>query len=201
MRGKQHTYAALRRTCARGPRHHRRRSDRGARSSLLHDPRSGDGEGLRVVVRAEHAPMLAVASRWRRSISRRDRRTVAPIGSSTTTAPRARHRVDLVQCYDEAIISYSESRDVLRTDQSRLRSPAISTATRMSYCSNGRLAGHWRLGPARTGGTSRRGSPDRSIATNSEPWRRSSSVTGASPSVENLAMRGPTRRDANDEAP
>jgi hypothetical protein len=63
----------------------------------------------------------------------------------------ARHRVpkgphvDLVQCYDEAIISYSETRDVLPTPGVSFPVPRpVAGFTHVILCA-GRLAGHWRV--------------------------------------------------------
>jgi hypothetical protein len=60
------------------------------------------------------------------------------------TAPRVGHRVDLVQCYDEAIISYSESRDVLQTAQVDFAVPGYRDGYTHVVLLDGRLAGHWR---------------------------------------------------------
>ncbi len=49
--------------------------------------------------------------------------------------PRATPRVDLVQCYDEVIISYSKTRDALQTPRSHSPCPATSVASRTSSCS------------------------------------------------------------------
>ena len=62
--------------------------------------------------------------------------------------PRPRHRVDLVQCYDEAIISYSESRDVLQTEQVSFAVPGHLDGFSHVVLMNGRLAGHWRPAPS-----------------------------------------------------
>jgi hypothetical protein len=58
-------------------------------------------------------------------------------------------RVDLVQSYDETIISYSESRDVLQTESVSFPVPrALEGFAHVILC-DGRLLGHWRF--ARTG--------------------------------------------------
>jgi hypothetical protein len=67
------------------------------------------------------------------------------------TAPRARHRVDLVQCYDEVIISYSESRDVLQTPQAAFPVPGHLDGFSHVVLVNGRLAGHWRPASRKSG--------------------------------------------------
>lgn len=57
--------------------------------------------------------------------------------------------VDLVQCYDELIISYTESRDVLRTDRAGFPVPGRPTEGFMHVVLvDGRLLGHWRVGKA-----------------------------------------------------
>jgi hypothetical protein len=54
-------------------------------------------------------------------------------------------RVDLVQCYDETIISYTETRDVLATTDVSFPAPrSIDGFTHVLLC-DGRLAGHWRV--------------------------------------------------------
>ncbi len=55
-------------------------------------------------------------------------------------------RVDLVQCYDETIISYTESRDVLQTPDVAFPVPrSIDGFVHVLLC-DGRLLGHWRVG-------------------------------------------------------
>jgi hypothetical protein len=54
--------------------------------------------------------------------------------------------VDLVQCYDEMVISYTESRDVLRTDRAGFPVPGRPSEGFMHVVLvDGRLLGHWRL--------------------------------------------------------
>ena len=67
--------------------------------------------------------------------------------------PRARKgpRVDLVQCYDEVVISYTETRDVLATSDVHFPVPrSIAGFTHVVLC-DGRLAGHWRVQRLRGG--------------------------------------------------
>ena len=68
-----------------------------------------------------------------------------------TALPRTRHRVDLVQCYDEVIISYRESRDVLRTPRVSFAVPGQMDGYAHVVLLDGRLAGHWRLVPSKSG--------------------------------------------------
>jgi len=60
-------------------------------------------------------------------------------------------RVDLVQCYDETIISYTETRDVLATAAVSFPVPrSLDGFTHVLLC-DGRLAGHWRVQRLRGG--------------------------------------------------
>lgn len=54
-------------------------------------------------------------------------------------------RVDLVQCYDEAIISYSQSRDVLQSRAASFAVPRALDGFTHVLLRDGRLLGHWRL--------------------------------------------------------
>ena len=54
-------------------------------------------------------------------------------------------QVDLVQCYDEAIISYSETRDVLATEQVTFKVPGSSDGFTHVLLCDGVLLGHWRV--------------------------------------------------------
>jgi hypothetical protein len=54
-------------------------------------------------------------------------------------------RVDLVQCYDEVIISYQESRDVLRTAAVSFPVPRNLDGYVHVVLLDGRLCGHWRI--------------------------------------------------------
>lgn len=60
-------------------------------------------------------------------------------------------RVDLVQCYDETIISYTQSRDVLQTRDVAFPVPrSIDGFVHVVLC-DGRLLGHWRVARSRDG--------------------------------------------------
>jgi hypothetical protein len=63
--------------------------------------------------------------------------------------PARRSTVDLVQCYDEAIISYTESRDALRSADVTFDVPRHVDGFTHVVLWNGRLLGHWR--PASSG--------------------------------------------------
>ena len=60
-------------------------------------------------------------------------------------APRG--RADLVQCYDEAIISYRPSRDVLGTGPASFAVPGWDHGFTHVVLYDGRLLGHWRARP------------------------------------------------------
>ena len=61
------------------------------------------------------------------------------------------HAVDLVQCYDESIIAYSESRDVLQTGAARFPVPFNAEGFPHVLLHDGRLLGRWRRRDDRTG--------------------------------------------------
>lgn len=57
---------------------------------------------------------------------------------------RADPRIDLVQCYDEAITSYRQTRDVLQTQSVRFAVPRHIDGFTHVLLLDGRLLGHWR---------------------------------------------------------
>jgi hypothetical protein len=60
-------------------------------------------------------------------------------------------RVDLVQCYDETIISYTQSRDLLQTASVAFPLPrSIDGYVHVVLC-DGQLLGHWRVAQSRGG--------------------------------------------------
>jgi hypothetical protein len=59
----------------------------------------------------------------------------------------ARGRADLVQCFDEAIISYRPSRDVLQTGPATFAVPGWDDGFSHVVLHDGRLLGHWRAKP------------------------------------------------------
>lgn len=67
------------------------------------------------------------------------------------SAPRAMPRVDLVQCYDETIISYTESRDVLQSPSASFAVPRNVDGFTHVVLLGGHLLGHWRRARTRTG--------------------------------------------------
>lgn len=60
-------------------------------------------------------------------------------------APAGRRpRIDLVQCYDEVIISYTQSRHVLRTPETAFEVPRHLHGFTHVVLAEGQLLGHWR---------------------------------------------------------
>jgi hypothetical protein len=57
---------------------------------------------------------------------------------------RSRQRIDLMQCYDELIISYRQSRDVLQTTSATFAVPGHLDGFQHVLLHDGRLLGHWR---------------------------------------------------------
>ncbi len=67
------------------------------------------------------------------------------------TLPRTTSRVDLVQCYDEVIISYGHSRDALQTPRVTFPVPRHVAGFVHVLLLDGRLLGHWRTVQSRHG--------------------------------------------------
>ncbi|TML75733.1 MAG: winged helix DNA-binding domain-containing protein [Actinobacteria bacterium] len=84
-----------------------------------------------------------------------DGRTYLFVGEPKN-ARKSRPRIDLVQCYDESIITYGESRDVLRTERARFAVPATVNGYTHVILRDGVLLGHWRVVRARDGVTVQR---------------------------------------------
>jgi hypothetical protein len=63
------------------------------------------------------------------------------------TLPAGDGRVDLVQCFDEVILSYRQSRDVLQTAEAAFAVPGDIEGFRHVVLLGGRLLGHWRARP------------------------------------------------------
>ena len=57
---------------------------------------------------------------------------------------RSDTRVDPVYCYDELIISYSQTRDILKTATATFAVPGHLDGFRHVLLLGGRLLGHWR---------------------------------------------------------
>jgi hypothetical protein len=65
--------------------------------------------------------------------------------------PRREQRIDLVQCYDEIILSYSQSRDILRTATTTFPVPRHIDGFRHVVLLDGELLGHWEAQAGRAG--------------------------------------------------
>lgn len=97
--------------------------------------------------------------------------------------------VDLVQCYDEVILSYRQSRDVLRTAEAAFAVPGDIEGFRHVVLLGGRLLGHWRARPDRASvriETRIAGRPDRGAQL---------ALAGAVERYRRFADRSATRRD------
>jgi hypothetical protein len=64
---------------------------------------------------------------------------------------RGRARADLVQCYDETIISYTESRKDVLAASGRLAAPMSVDGFMHAILYDGRALGRWRAKPTRHG--------------------------------------------------
>jgi hypothetical protein len=64
---------------------------------------------------------------------------------------RRTQRIDLVQCYDEIIISYRQSRDILHTPATTFAVPRDIDGFRHVMLLDGRLLGHWRVRSSKHG--------------------------------------------------
>ncbi len=149
MRGKQHTYAAFdQRVPARpGP--------------------DGDGALAELAWRyfSTRGPATVRDFSWWSGISAGDARQALEMvrprlvsredgGRSywlaeKSLAPSPASRVDLVQCYDELIISYSQTRDVLSSPLASFKVPGDIDGFRHVLLMGGQLLGHWRARTAR----------------------------------------------------
>ena len=77
-----------------------------------------------------------------------DGRTYAFVTAAT---PATARRVDLIQCYDEAIISYSQTRDLLCSADVSFDTPRRIDGFTHVVLLDGQLLGHWRLPRAQRG--------------------------------------------------
>lgn len=66
-------------------------------------------------------------------------------------AVRTEPQVHLVTCYDEPVIAYSQSRDILHTVWARFKVPGPVDGFRHVLLLDGRLLGHWRATAGRAG--------------------------------------------------
>ncbi len=149
MRGKQHTYAAF-----------------DQRAGLEPSPR-GEEALCQLAWRyfSTRGPATVRDFSWWSGLSARDARLGLELARSRldtrevngraywfaeediarTTTPR----VDLVQCYDEMIISYSQSRDIMQTAHTKFPFLSRTGGFFNVMLLDGKLLGHWRIGPGR----------------------------------------------------
>jgi Winged helix DNA-binding domain len=154
MRGKQHTYASFdeRVPSRKGPRGDEALTELAKRFFTTRGPAT-----LRDFAWWSGLPMADARRGLEIAAPQLEHRTVDDrelwfrgARSRTLSAPR----VDLVQCFDETIISYRESRDVLQTRRVGFPVPGVVDGFSHVLLLDGRLLGHWRV--------ARRGSaPDR----------------------------------------
>jgi hypothetical protein len=64
---------------------------------------------------------------------------------------RSKQRIDLVQCYDEIIVSYRQTRDILHTPATAFPVPRHLDGFQHVVLLDGRLLGHWRARPTSHG--------------------------------------------------
>jgi hypothetical protein len=65
--------------------------------------------------------------------------------AAEATKPSPRPRIDLIQCYDEAIISYAQTRDVLQSSTLNFPVPRHIDGFTHVLLLDGQLLGHWRV--------------------------------------------------------
>jgi hypothetical protein len=145
MRGKQHTYAAFddRVPAATGPEGEEALSLLAWRYFSTRGPATVKDFGWWAGLKAAEARMGLDTVSSRLESCEYDGRILWFVDneSPATTQPQ----VDLIQCFDELILSYSESRDVLHTVQVSFRTPLNLDGYRHVLVLDGRLVGHWRV--------------------------------------------------------
>jgi len=143
MRGKQHSYASFDRRVptGKGPRHDEAVATLAGRYFSTRGPATlNDFVWWSGLTTSEARRGLADVSSQLVSLVIDDR-TYWLTGRST---PPTTPRIDLVQCYDEVIISYSQTRDVLQTPSSGFAVPGHIDGFQHVLLLDGRLLGHWR---------------------------------------------------------
>jgi hypothetical protein len=150
MRGKQHTYAAFdeRVASGNGPRGDDALAELARRYFTTRGPATVNDfvwwSGL-TTAQARQSLDMTNADLSSRVI---DGRTY---WFSEHTSRRKDPRIDLVQCYDEVIISYRQSRDVLASTSVRFPAPRNLDGFTHVVLLDGRLLGHWRAVDDRKG--------------------------------------------------
>jgi Winged helix DNA-binding domain len=149
MRGKQHTYASF-----------------DQRAGLEAGPQGDEALGqLAWRYFSTRGPATVRDFSWWSGLSARDSRLGLELAQSRlltrevdgrafwfaeADVPRTRKpRVDLVQCYDEVIISYSQSRDVMQTTHTQFPFLSRTGGFFNVVLLDGKLLGHWRTVPRR----------------------------------------------------
>jgi Winged helix DNA-binding domain len=150
MRGKQHTYAPFDQRVPDGP--GRRGDEALAELAWRYFSTRGPATLTDFIwwsgIRAADARRGLEMVRPRLSCHEADRRQYWFADHGT---PRSARRADLVQCYDELIISYSQTRDVLQTDSVAFPVPRHIDGFWHVLLLDGRLLGHWRQRAGRDG--------------------------------------------------
>jgi Winged helix DNA-binding domain len=151
MRGKQHTYAAFddRVPLVKGPSREEALAELARRYFTTRGPATTPDLAWWAGLSADDARRGLALVRSELSSREVDGRTYwfADLGETTPISLR----VDLVQCYDEAIISYRQSRDVLQTPSAAFAVPGHIDGFTHVLLLDGRLLGHWRASHARGG--------------------------------------------------
>ena len=146
MRGKQHTYAAFddRVPGVAGPNGDEALAELARRYIATRGPVTVRDfawwAGLSVP--AARAAVMSIAGELERADV--DGRTCWFAADAPPLRPR-RRRADLVQLYDEVIISYTESRDLLATEEVSFPVPGHVDGFSHVVLLDGRLLGHWRV--------------------------------------------------------
>jgi hypothetical protein len=153
MRGKQHTYAPFDERVSRraGPEGDAALAELARRFFTTRSPATlrdfAWWSGLPMAT-ARRGLELVAPELEQRQVDGRDY-WLAGRGGRAPSGPR----VDLVQCYDEVIISYRESRDVLQSPRVDFPVPSSLGGFVHVLLLDGRLLGHWRVARRGNGAT------------------------------------------------
>jgi hypothetical protein len=144
MRGKQHTYSAFndRVPRERGPVGDDALSELARRYFTTRGPATVRDLAWWSGLTASDARNALVLANADLSSRVADRRTY---WFAETTIPTVVPRVALVQCYDEVIISYRQSRDLLQTPTAAFSVPGHHDGFAHVVLLDGQLLGHWRV--------------------------------------------------------
>jgi hypothetical protein len=144
MRGKQHTYCAFddRVPPEHGPVEEDALAELARRYFTSRGPATVQDLAWWSGLTASDARRALALARTKLNSSVADGRTYWFV---ETIVPRAAPRIDLVQCYDEVIISYRHSRDVLQTPAAAFSTPGHHDGFAHVVLLDGQLLGHWRV--------------------------------------------------------